>query len=86
MHPFLNILLLGSAALQGVLGRAESASQRRNNAVKRSVDDFLSTESTAALNKLLCNIGADGCQSSGALGGVVIASPSTQDPNCTYDI
>ncbi|PFH61431.1 hypothetical protein XA68_17417 [Ophiocordyceps unilateralis] len=50
----------------------------------RSVDSFLETQPSVALGKLLCNIGPDGCQAQSASPGVVIASPSTQDPNYLY--
>ncbi|RDA90724.1 hypothetical protein CP533_4054 [Ophiocordyceps camponoti-saundersi (nom. inval.)] len=49
-----------------------------------SVNAFIETEPAFALGKLLCNIGPDGCQASGAGSGIVIASPSTQDPNYLY--
>lgn len=89
MHHFSAVLLLGSTLYQSVLGRPGSSSHVTQNSLyaKRSVADFFDKETPIALDKLLCNIGADGCQSSGASGGVVIASPSTQDPNCkSYDV
>ncbi|SPO06461.1 related to glucan 1,4-alpha-glucosidase [Cephalotrichum gorgonifer] len=46
-----------------------------------SVDDYIEAESAIALEQLLCNIGADGCNAAGAAAGYVIASPSTADPD-----
>ncbi|KAG9257383.1 putative glucoamylase GMY1 [Emericellopsis atlantica] len=77
MHILSSALLLGSFALQAVLGRP-------NLIGKRAVDDFVEAENTIALEKLLCNIGADGCAAAGASPGVVIASPSKVDPPYFY--
>lgn len=63
-------LLLGSVALQAVLGR--------------SVDSFIDAQSPVALQPLLCNIGPDGCNVKSAAPGVVVASPSTQNPDCGF--
>ncbi|PHH78908.1 hypothetical protein CDD80_6026 [Ophiocordyceps camponoti-rufipedis] len=52
----------------------------------RSSDAFIQEEPLFALEKLLCNIGPDGCQARIASPGVVIASPSTQDPDCMHHI
>lgn len=76
MHLFSSALLLGSYALQTVLGRPGGL------VVKRSVDDFIETQTPIALERLLCNIGADGCAADGAAPGVVIASPDRVDPPC----
>ncbi|KAI6780390.1 Glucoamylase-like protein [Emericellopsis cladophorae] len=73
MHILPSALLLGSFALQAVLGRP-------NLIGKRDVDDFVDFETPIALEKLLCNIGADGCAAAGAAPGVVIASPDRADP------
>lgn len=48
-----------------------------------SIDDYTETERAFALEKLLCNIGADGCNVAGVDQGVVVASPSRHDPDCT---
>lgn len=72
MYLVSTALFLGSVAVQVVLGRATAA----------SVDSFIETESPIALRQLLCNIGPDGCNVKGAAPGAIIASPSTQDPNC----
>ncbi|KAM4059941.1 glycosyl hydrolases family 15 domain-containing protein [Hirsutella rhossiliensis] len=82
MHFVSTALLLGSVALQAVLGR--SATDRQGTLLRRSVDSFIDTESPIALHQLLCNIGAHGCNVKGAGPGVVIASPSTENPNYFY--
>lgn len=83
MHAFTSLVLLGSVAFQTILGRPDAARMRRDRHIlKRSVDDFIAKEEPIALEQLLCNIGADGCNAKGASSGVVIASPSTADPDC----
>jgi glucoamylase len=76
MYFVSSALLLGSVALQGVLGRP--ALQERQS----SLDSFVKSESSIAIEQLLCNIGSDGCNSQGVASGVVIASPDTEDPDC----
>ncbi|KAF9454874.1 carbohydrate-binding module family 20 protein [Macrolepiota fuliginosa MF-IS2] len=49
-----------------------------------SVDTYLSTEVPAAKAGLLANIGPSGSKSSGAKAGVIIASPSTSNPDYLY--
>ncbi|EGN98505.1 glycoside hydrolase family 15 protein [Serpula lacrymans var. lacrymans S7.3] len=49
-----------------------------------TVDSYISTESPIAQAGLLANIGPDGSKSSGAYPGVVIASPSTTNPDYLY--
>lgn len=75
MQFLTSALLLGSVAFQGVFGRPGHA--KRND-----LNDFVPWEANVALHKLLCNIGPDGCEAEKAHAGVVIASPSTEDPNC----
>ncbi|KAI0270004.1 glucoamylase [Gloeopeniophorella convolvens] len=48
------------------------------------VDAYVERETPAARAGLLANIGPDGAKSHGALAGLVIASPSTHDPNYLY--
>lgn len=48
------------------------------------VDQYVATESPLAKAGLLANIGPSGSKSSGAAAGVVIASPSTTDPDYLY--
>ncbi|RAL14878.1 putative glucan 1,4-alpha-glucosidase [Aspergillus homomorphus CBS 101889] len=49
-----------------------------------SVDAWLGTETTVSLNGILANIGADGEFSKSAKSGIVIASPSTSNPDYYY--
>lgn len=48
-----------------------------------SLDNFIASERPRALEGVLENIGAGGSKVSGAGPGVVVASPSKEDPNCT---
>jgi hypothetical protein len=41
-------------------------------------------ENTIALKGVLNNIGPDGSQAPGALAGIIVASPSTENPDCEY--
>lgn len=77
MHFFSSALLLGAYAFQTVLGRPGAG-----NVLKRSVDDFIDTQTPISLERLLCNIGSDGCAADGAASGVVVASPDRVDPPC----
>ncbi|KJZ80408.1 hypothetical protein HIM_00258 [Hirsutella minnesotensis 3608] len=72
-------LLLGSVAVQAVLGRL--GSDRQPALLSRSVDSFVQIQQPIALQKLFCNIGPDGCNVKGVGPGAVIASPSTADPD-----
>ncbi|KAJ7784273.1 glucoamylase [Mycena metata] len=49
-----------------------------------SVDSYVATESPIAKAGLLANIGPSGSKSSGAKAGIVIASPSTVDPDYLF--
>ncbi|OBZ68698.1 Glucoamylase [Grifola frondosa] len=49
-----------------------------------SVDSYVSTESPIAKAGVLANIGSSGSKSSGAKSGIVIASPSTTNPDYLY--
>ncbi|KAJ6780421.1 hypothetical protein PWT90_02308 [Aphanocladium album] len=81
MHGLGSVLLLGTLAAQKVLGLpGTSAAQLQ----RRSVDSFVSSEAPVALQKLLCNIGSDGCEAQSAAPGAVVASPSTSNPNYWY--
>ena len=83
MNGFSSLLLLGSLVLQSVLAYRDPFQLRREHQVrKRDVDSFLDSEIPTALERLLCNIGPDGCEASGLPPGVVIASPSRNDPDC----
>ena len=49
-----------------------------------TADAYFSTESPVAKANLLANIGPSGSKSQGAKAGVVIASPSTSNPNYLF--
>lgn len=49
---------------------------------KRDVQSFIDRESPIAYNGILCNIGPSGACVSGAGSGLVIASPSRNNPPC----
>ncbi|KAN0087498.1 carbohydrate-binding module family 20 protein [Tylopilus felleus] len=54
------------------------------SAVGTTIDAYIATESPIAKAGVLANIGPSGSLSSGAYPGVVIASPSTENPNYLY--
>ncbi|KAF7312552.1 Glucoamylase [Mycena indigotica] len=70
----MRVLLASALALCGTAFAASSA----------SVDAYVATESPIAKAGLLANIGPNGAKSAGAKAGVVIASPSTVNPNYLY--
>lgn len=80
MHVLSTAVLLGSVAVQKVLGRPGSSGT--SDITKRAVTDFINTETPIALNNLICNVGPDGCRAFGTSIGAVVASPSTTDPDC----
>ena len=47
-----------------------------------SLDSFIATESPIALQGVLNNIGSSGSKVAGASSGIVVASPSTANPDC----
>ncbi|KAI0669272.1 glucoamylase [Trametes maxima] len=49
-----------------------------------SADAYVASESPIAKSGLLSNIGPDGSKASGAKAGIVVASPSKQNPNYFY--
>lgn len=71
---------LGLAALivQGGEARPETTVPHATG----SLDDFLAAQSPIAFQGILNNIGPSGAYSEGVNPGVVIASPSKQDPDC----
>ncbi|KAI2632398.1 carbohydrate-binding module family 20 protein [Hypoxylon sp. NC1633] len=85
MQGATSLFLLGSFAFQTILGLpGASQARREGQLLKRAVDTFIATEEPIALEQLLCNIGSSGCHAAGASGGVVVASPSTSDPDYFY--
>ena len=71
---FLSILPGAVARTQEIAARAPS------------LDQFVSAESTTALQGILENIGPSGPKASGIDPGIVIASPSKANPNCTSKV
>ena len=83
MYGFTSLLLLGSTAFQAVLGRpGANHLWREQDLPRRDVNSWLATEEPIALQQLLCNIGSSGCHAAGVTAGLVIASPSQNDPPC----
>ena len=46
------------------------------------LDDFIASESSIALQGILNNIGSSGSKVAGAALGLVVASPTKQNPDC----
>lgn len=80
MHGLGSVLLLGTLAAQKVLGLPSTSGAQHLQ--RRTVDSYVSSEGPIALQKLLCNIGSDGCEAQSAAPGAVVASPSTSNPDC----
>jgi hypothetical protein len=76
MMVFIKALLVGAFATQIVL------SAHNQPLINRDVVSYIATEQPIALQGVLNNIGANGSKASGARGGVVVASPSTYNPDC----
>lgn len=68
------------AATLGGLAAAHPWPLKRANS---SLDNWLSTEASYSLSGVLNNIGADGSKVQGASSGIVVASPSKNDPDCS---
>jgi len=47
-----------------------------------SLETFIASESPIALEGILNNVGPNGSKVEGANSGVVVASPSKENPNC----
>ncbi|KAI1264227.1 carbohydrate-binding module family 20 protein [Xylariaceae sp. FL1019] len=69
-------------SIKSALGLAMLAACRV--ATADSLDDFVTKQRAVSLQGVLNNIGPDGSKASGASSGVVIASPSTEDPDYLY--
>ena len=81
---FLTALQLLALSLGG-LATARTTSPGSLWPIKRattSLDAWLATELSYALDGALNNIGADGAKAQGASSGMVVASPSKSNPNC----
>ncbi|KAL2265375.1 hypothetical protein VTJ83DRAFT_6475 [Remersonia thermophila] len=85
MHALSKLVVLGSA-VQGVFGLPDAAARARREAVltKRAVDSYIENQRPIAWEKLLCNIGPNGCAAAGVASGIIIASPSKHDPDYFY--
>ena len=71
--------MLCQLALSALTFSASAYASSSSNA-----DTYISTEGPLARAGMLANIGPDGSKSSGASPGVVVASPSTTNPNYVY--
>lgn len=49
---------------------------------EETLDQWLTTQDTFALQSILENIGSNGRKVKGAHAGIVVASPSRSDPDC----
>lgn len=83
MHPLSSLVLLGAYAAQVVLGRPNS---HQTTAIRSGsdVDTFITKQRPIALSGLLRNIGPDGAYAPGVAPGVVVASPTTVNPDYYY--
>ncbi|KAK4175950.1 family 15 putative glycoside hydrolase [Triangularia setosa] len=86
MHALSKFALLGACAVHSVMGLPESVERREANLLKRNVDDWINRETPIAWQRLLCNIGPNGCAvaNQGVPAGVVVASPSRANPDYWY--
>lgn len=64
--------------LVGLAAAFAAASSAQNN----SLDDYIATQRPVYLQSVLDNIGPDGVNVPGTNAGFVVASPSTDDPDC----
>ncbi|KAH9047688.1 glycoside hydrolase family 15 protein [Lactarius hengduanensis] len=74
--------LLTALGLTGLVHDSDRPSSLPNSVVK--LDAYIAEETHTAKSCLLANIGPDGAKSHGALAGLVIASPSTQNPDYLF--
>ena len=51
-----------------------------------SIDAFVKTQSDISIKGVLANIGTEGSKARDVPAGIVIASPSRSDPDCTYTL
>jgi glucoamylase len=71
--------LLNALAVAGLW--LDGAAARRL-ACRDDLSTFISKQNDISLQGVLANIGSDGSRAQGASPGVVVASPSTTDPDC----
>lgn len=79
MTRILTLALHGLALVQSVVGAPQLAPRATT-----SLDAWLASETTVALDGILDNVGSSGAYAKSAKSGIVIASPSTSDPDCEY--
>lgn len=84
MYALSSVSVIVALAVQAVLGLPGIGNSEQFG--KRDVASFVSTEQPIALNGILCNIGSTGSCVSGAASGLVIASPSTSNPDCEFAV
>lgn len=70
-------------SLLAILNVALAATQEPISIPQTSLDEWLSNEVEVALTGILNNIGSEGAWAHEAKPGVVVASPSTNEPDCT---
>jgi len=73
-------LLVLATTLTSIVGSPVQGKRQASS----SLDAWLTTESPRALQGVLDNIGVGGAEAVGAKAGIVIASPSRNDPPCWY--
>ena len=66
------------AAVAASLGLAEGSAGPRN------LEAFIAKQTEISLAGVLANIGPDGSEVQGVPPGVLVASPSREDPDCAY--
>lgn len=66
------------------LGSVATSPVDHKNQAGGSLDTWLAAESPIALQGVLNNIGAGGAKVTGARAGIVVASPSKNEPPCRY--
>lgn len=64
------------------LGHAVVAAPQLEARATASLDAWLASETTVAREGILDNIGSSGAYAASAKPGIVIASPSTSNPDC----
>ena len=85
LHPSVRMLyhnITMVIPLLAILNVALAGTQEAISIPQASLDEWLSTEGDVALTGILNNIGSGGAWAHGAKPGVVVASPSTNDPDC----
>ena len=85
LHHFGIIIIMApiwTALWALTLGQAVLAAPQLAARATSSLDTWLASETTVARQGILDNIGAGGAYAASAKAGIVIASPSTDSPDC----